>query len=146
MIHCRNLGQGGKMKTSMKRISTFIVTLIAGFALSILPAYSQDPGTAKGGGQKLIQAKPLSTTSEAQKLKGGDTIASACPKCKMISYTRLDRTAKGGNLGQSRDTGECPACDVKLSGDSTKHVCKMCGGEMICCVIPSASAEAAQAR
>lgn len=133
------------MKTHISTVlSTFVV--IAGFALSNAPAYSQDKGTAKGGGQKLIQAKPLTTASEAQKLKEGDTIVSACAKCKMMNYTRADRTAKGGNLGKSIDAGLCPACDVKLSGDATKHICKMCGAEMMCCVISAEKSEAASTR
>lgn len=131
------------MKKSMN-ISTVLSTVlvIAGFLLSSATIYSQDKGTAKGGGQKLIQAKPLSTPSEAEKLKEGDTIVSACAKCKMMNFTRVDRTAKGGNLGKTSDAGVCPACDVKLSGEGTKHVCKMCGGEMMCCVIPAEKTEA----
>ena len=136
------------MKKSMNNISTVLSTImvIVGFLLSNAPAYSQDKGTAKGGGQKLIQAKPLSSPSEAQKLKEGDTIVSACAKCKMMNYTRVDRTAKGGNLGKTSDVDVCPACDVKLSGDGTKHICKMCGAEMMCCVIPAGKSEATPTR
>ena len=109
--------------------------LIGGLTLS---TQAQDKGSAKGGGQKLIQAKPIAKAVDAQKLKQGDTIVSACPKCKTMNYTRIDGSAKGGGLGQTKDSSACPACDSKLNGDSAKHLCKLCGGEMMCCVVPSA--------
>lgn len=133
-------------KIKMSNILSAIV-MAAGLFFFNTQAFSQEQGTAKGGGQKLIQAKPLNSASDAQKLKDGDAVVSACSKCKMMNYTRVDRTAKGGNLGQSRNSGTCPACDVKLSGDSTKHICKMCGEEMMCSVIPAAEkSEARQSR
>lgn len=125
-------------------LSTIVIT--AGLFFFNTQTFSQEQGTAKGGGQKLIQAKPLNSASDAQKLKDGDAVVSACSKCKMMNYTRVDRTAKGGNLGQTRNSGTCPACDVKLSGDSTKHICKMCGEEMMCSVIPAENSEAKQTR
>ena len=122
------------------KVSTTLSTIVmaAGLLFFNTQALSQEQGTAKGGGQKLIQAKPLNSASDAQKLKDGDAVVSACSKCKMMNYTRVERTAKGGNLGQSRKSATCPACDVKLTGDSTKHICKMCGQEMMCSVIPAA--------
>ena len=136
------------MKKSMNNISTVLSTIfvIAGFLLANATIYSQDKGTAKGGGQKLIQAKPLNTAVEAGKLKEGDTVVSACARCKMMNYTRVNETAKGGNLGRTNEAETCPSCDVKLSGNTAKHICKMCGGEMMCCVIPAQRSEAAQTR
>ena len=129
-------------------VSAIIPTIVmtAGLFFFNTQAFSQEQGTAKGGGQKLIQAKPLNSASDAEKLKNGDAVVSACSKCKMMNYTRVDRTAKGGNLGQTRNSATCPACDVKLSGDSTKHICKMCGEEMMCSVVPAEKSEARQTR
>ena len=96
-------------------------------------AYGQD--TAKGGAQKLMQARALKSGADVQKLKAGDLVVETCPKCMMTSYKRLDGSAKGGGLATMQDS-KCPACGVDMKSDNAKHMCKMCGAEMICCVIP----------
>lgn len=97
--------------------------------------------TAKGGGQKLMQAKPLTSQKEMSAARTGDLALSTCPKCKMTHYKRVE-TAKGGAAQlQTGKAQSCPACDGKVSDNGTaKHTCKMCGGEMICCVIPAETA------
>ena len=94
--------------------------------------------TAKGGGQKLIQAKPLTAQKEMSAARSGDLVISTCPKCKMTHYKRVEGAKGGAAQLQTGKAQSCPACDAKVGSEGTaKHTCKMCGEEMICCVIPS---------
>ncbi len=120
------------------RAAGAICSLVAFVAFSAPTAQAQE--TAKGGAQKLTEARPLKSGMDVQKLKEGDTVVSACAKCQMISYTRIGETGKGGTQREVKDA--CPSCGSKLSGEQAMHKCKMCGSEMMCSVIPGKSARA----
>ena len=127
-----------------KMINWTRLTILASVASVVLgmagAAYAQNEGTAKGGGQKLMQAKPLKRDSSA--VKSGDIVISTCPMCKTTSYKRIDTAKGGGGALSETGKGACPACEGKASGTGEmKHVCKMCGAEMICCVIPAKDTE-----
>ena len=122
------------MKNTLRRIHVAgaLCSLVAFVALTAPTAYAQ--GTAKGGAEKLTQARPLKSGMDVQKIKPGDTVVSACAKCQTISYTRISEHGKGGTQREMKDM--CPACESKLSGEHATHTCKMCGSAMMCSVIP----------
>lgn len=116
-------------------ILTSVTALLLGMGGA---AYAQNEGSAKGGGQKLMQAKILKTSKDHAGLKNGDIVVSTCAHCKTTSYKRID-TAKGGASALNESgKGGCPACGAKASSSGEmKHTCKMCKAETVCCVIPA---------
>ena len=125
------------MKSILNHIAGAASLLSLAVVISFSPtSYAQEG--AKGGGQKLMEAKPLKSSSDIQKLKAGDLVVEVCPKCKMMSYTRIAKTAKGGELLAAKDSSRCPGCGADLTAADAKHTCKMCGSEMVCCIIPGA--------
>ena len=130
-----------RRNNNMKRILNHIVGAASLLSLAVVISFtpiSYAQEGAKGGGQKLMEAKPLKSSSDIQKLKTGDLVVEVCPKCKMMSYTRIAKTAKGGELVGAKSSSRCPGCGADLSAVDAKHTCKMCGSEMVCCIIPSA--------
>src|SRR5260221_8543933 len=97
------------MKSILHHITGAVSLLSLAAIISFAPTTYAEDG-AKGGGQKLIEAKSLKSSSDVQKLKAGDLVVEACPKCKMMSYTRIGKTAKGGDLVASKASSHCPAC------------------------------------
>ena len=128
------------MKNTLRRIRAAgaVCSLVAFVAFTAPAAQAQE--TAKGGAQKLTEARPLKSGMDVQKLKEGDTVVSACGKCQMISYTRISESGKGGIQREVKDA--CPSCGSSLSGNHATHKCKMCGSEMMCSVIPGKTAKA----
>ena len=89
--------------------------------------------------------KPIKTAEDAQAIKDGDMIAMACPKCKTVSYSYVDRTGKGANKEVKTVTKDaCPGCDTKIvttgvgkqAKNEIQHTCKECGShDAFCCVL-----------
>jgi DNA-directed RNA polymerase subunit M/transcription elongation factor TFIIS len=130
----------------MKPIPISTLPLLAALALfgagaERLPA--QEAGSARGGAQKLLPA--IKTPQDAQAVQPGDTIVMACPKCKTISYTYVEKTTRGAT--PETKTGAkhlCPGCETTLTTkgrgkqavEQIVHVCKKCGSKnAFCCVM-----------
>ena len=133
----------------MKTLSKKIITTLAGctFALALLNfAPSVNAADQVKGGERMMQMmKPLKTAEDVQAIKDGDMVAMACPKCKTISYSYVDRTAKGANKEVKTITKDaCPGCDTKIvttgvgkqAKNEIQHTCKNCGShDAFCCVL-----------
>jgi hypothetical protein len=114
------------------------------FALAFLPGVQAADGTAKGGAaQQLMNSKPIVTVGDAAKVKPGDTVAMACPKCKTIMVTKVTQE-KGQRLTGKTAEHLCPGCGAKYevtgqgkgSTEKVVHVCKQCGStDAFCCVM-----------
>ena len=133
----------------MKIPSKRIVTTLAGCVLALGLLNSAPPINAadqiKGGERMMQMMKPLKTAEDVQAIKDGDMVAMACPKCKTISYSYVDRTAKGANKEVKTVTKDaCPGCDTKIvttgvgkqAKNEIQHTCKNCGShDAFCCVL-----------
>lgn len=133
------------MKIKSKRI---IITLAScAFALGL---FNSTPTVnaadqVKGGERMMQMMKPLKTAEDVQTIKDGDMVAMACPKCKTISYSYVDRIAKGANKEVKTVTKDaCPGCDTKIvttgvgkqAKNEIQHTCKNCGShDAFCCVL-----------
>lgn len=133
----------------MKIPSKRIITTLAGCALALGLLNSTPSVNAadqvKGGERMMQMMKPLKTAEDVQAIKDGDMVAMACPKCKTISYSYVDRTAKGANKEVKTVTKDaCPGCDTKIvttgvgkqAKNEIQHTCKNCGShDAFCCVL-----------
>lgn len=132
------------MKTLKRIIST-----LAGctFALGLLNSTPMvNAADQVKGGERMMQIlKPIKTAEDVQAIKDGDMVAMACPKCKTISYSYVDRSARGANKEVKTVTKDaCPGCDTKIvttgvgkqAKDQIQHTCKECGShDAFCCVL-----------
>lgn len=134
----------------MKLLPKRIVTTLAGcaFALALLISITTSVNAAdqvKGGERMMQMMKPIKTTDDLQAIKDGDMVAMACPKCKTISFSYVDRTAKGANKEVKTVTKDaCPGCETKIvttgvgkqAKNEIQHTCKDCGShDAFCCVL-----------
>lgn len=126
-----------------------IITGFGGIAVAFT-LFSSLPGVhaadqVKGGERMMQMMKPIKTAEDVQAVKDGDMVAMACPKCRTITYSYVDRSAKGANKGVKAITKDaCPGCETKIVtsgvGKSAKneiqHTCKQCGShDAFCCVV-----------
>jgi len=111
---------------------------------SSLPAvYAAD--IVKGGERMMQTMKPIKTAEDAHAVKDGDMVAMACPKCKTITYSYIDRTGKGVVKDvKTISKDSCPGCDTKIvttgvgkaAKNEIQHTCKQCGShDAFCCVV-----------
>lgn len=133
----------------MKILSKRIVTIVAGCAFvfgllnSTLNVNAADQ--VKGGERQMQMLKPIKTVEDAQAIKDGDMVAMACPKCKTITYSYVDSSARGANKDVKTVTKDaCPGCDTKIvttgvgkqAKNEIQHTCKDCGShDAFCCVL-----------
>lgn len=114
-------------------------------SLTFAPAMQAADGSAKGGPTqlKLMDSKPIATVEDAAKVKPGDTVAMACPKCKTIMVAKVTQE-RGQRIAGKLAEHLCPGCGVKYEvtgqgkGRTEKvvHVCKQCGStDAFCCVM-----------
>jgi predicted RNA-binding Zn-ribbon protein involved in translation (DUF1610 family) len=101
-------------------------------------------GTAKGGATKLMN---IQTVGDIEKLKPGDTVVMACPKCQTVMETRVDSSTKGAGRVESKVAVHgCPGCGAKwettgvgkAKTDKVTHVCSHCGSEGAVCAVKKA--------
>jgi len=101
--------------------------------------------TAKGGATQLMQLK---TVGDIEALKTGDVVVMACPKCKTVTETRIERPPKGAGTVESKvAVHECPGCAAKWetkghgkgATETAKHVCSHCGSKNAFCTVKKAS-------
>jgi hypothetical protein len=117
------------------------------FALAFVPAVRAADGSAKGGGaaqlKLLYSSKPIVTGEDAAKVKPGDTVAMACPKCKTIMVSKITQE-RGQRIAGKAAEHLCPGCGVKYetSGhgkaktEKVLHTCNKCGStDAFCCVM-----------
>lgn len=141
----------------MKTSKTVAKTLLgAGAALAValavwLPAQAQDqtqPMKPMKGGEHQMMLNNITTTTQAEDLKPGDSIAMVCPKCKSVVVQTV--TTEKGHI-KLMTPGEkhlCPGCNSTITvvgvgkGAKTevKHVCEKCGGSAFCCATTKTSA------
>jgi hypothetical protein len=131
----------------MKNVSNKIVPVLGcALAFAVLTATTSLTAAEQAkGGQRMVQMmKPLKTAEDVQAIKEGDMVAMACPKCKTISYSYVDRSEKGVNKPVKTIVKDmCPGCDTKIvttgvgkqAKNEIEHTCKQCGShEAFCCV------------
>ena len=134
------------MKTPMKLHMTAGLRAIAVALtlLSFLPAvHAADQ--VKGGERMMQMMKPIKTAGDAQAVNDGDMVAMACPKCKSITYSYVDRSSRGANKEVKTATKDaCPGCETKIvtagvgkaANNEIQHTCKQCGShDAFCCVL-----------
>ena len=134
----------------MKSLPKSIIGTFAGcaFALALFisaPTSVNAADQVKGGERMMQMMKPIKTADDLQAIKDGDMVAMACPKCKTISYSYVDRSAKGANKEVKTLTKDaCPGCDTKIvttgvgkqAKNEIQHTCKDCGShDAFCCVL-----------
>jgi hypothetical protein len=99
--------------------------------------------TAKGGATKLMELK---TVGDIEALKTGDVVVMACPKCKTVTETRVERPPKGPATEAKVAVHECPGCAVKwettghgkAKTEKVTHVCSHCGSKNAFCTVKKA--------
>jgi len=98
------------------------------------------------GGERMMQTlKPIKTAEDAGAVKDHDVVAMACPKCKTITYSRIDQSSKGVKKDVKTIVKDsCPGCDTKIvtvgvgkgAKNEIQHTCKQCGShDAFCCVV-----------
>ncbi len=116
------------------------------FALALaawLPgtAHAQEPMKPMKGGEHLVMLTHINTTTQAEELKPGDTIAMVCTKCKSVMVHNV--TTDKGHI-QVMTVGEkhlCPGCNSTITvvgvgkgkKNEVKHVCEKCGDNSVFC-------------
>src|SRR6266581_35856 len=96
----------------MKLVSKQLLGAGAALALTIaglLPLSTNAAEEVKGG-QKLMELGRIQSKQELQQLKPGDTIAVACPHCKMIFMTKVQKKGAEGLVTLQGDKVVCPKC------------------------------------
>jgi hypothetical protein len=111
----------------------------------VIPLTSaDDKGSAKGGGQKLIQSKPVKTLEDLSAVKPADMMVMSCPKCKNVTVSYVEMTFKAMEpKDKVKTVYTCPSCNIitveghgKAKHDVVTHVCSTCGSkEAFCCVV-----------
>jgi hypothetical protein len=93
------------------------------------------------GGEHLVMLTHISTTSQAEELKPGDSIAMVCTKCKSVMVHNV--TTEKGHI-QVMTLGEkhlCPGCNSTITvvgvgkgkKNEVKHTCETCGDNSVFC-------------
>lgn len=133
----------------MKNLSIKNIAVLASSVL-VLGLFTSTPEAVAAdqvkGAERLTQVmKPIKTAEDVQAIKEGDMVAMACPKCKTITYSYVDRSARGAQKETktyAKDT--CPGCDTKIVSTAAgkqavneiQHTCTKCGShEAFCCVL-----------
>lgn len=130
-----------KSKTWLLSIALAVATVI----LIPVTSSAQDKGSAKGGGQKLMQSKPVKTLEDLSAIKPGDMMVTACPKCKNVTVSYVETTFKAMEpKDKVKTVHTCPSCKNSISveghgkakHDVVTHLCSACGSkEAFCCVV-----------
>jgi hypothetical protein len=134
------------MKTHINIIKTGLMACAA-FAMA-LTTYAADDMKPMKGGEHMLMLTAVNTKQDLEALKGGDTVAMVCAKCKTVWVSRVKQGVKGGQVlneqGQPTEvigTHACSGCKSKLTvvghakGDivELKHSCGACGDDSAFC-------------
>lgn len=134
--------KGNKMKTNLTRnlVIAAAVALTAAF-ITLAPSEAK---AQKGAGAAALVGQPLNTVQDIEALKPGDEVAMACPKCKTITVTKVEKGKGAVKETRANEKHLCPGCGnvIKTTGvgkaatDKVVHVCKNCGSELaFCCAM-----------
>ena len=85
-----------------------LVLAIGLLSLFAVPAWAQEKGTAKGGAMKLME--PLKSKKELANVKAGDTVAVACPHCKAVWVSTVEKKGAEQLVTFEGDKVKCPKC------------------------------------
>lgn len=85
-----------------------LVLAIALLSLFAVPAWAQEKGTAKGGATKLME--PLKSKKDLASVKAGDTVAVACPHCKAVWVSTVEKKGAEQLVTFEGDKVKCPKC------------------------------------
>ena len=114
-------------------------------------ARADEPMKPMKGGEHLMMLHNIKTTTEAQELQPGDSIAMVCTKCKSVMVQNA--TTEKGHI-KLMTVGEkhlCPGCGSTITvvgvgkgaKDEVKHVCEKCGSSSaFCCATKPGAGEA----
>lgn len=101
------------------------------------------------GGEHLMMLRNIDSTSQAEALKPGDSVAMVCAKCKSVPVQNVT-TEKGHiNVMTNGEKHLCPGCSstVTVVGtgkgktDKVTHDCDKCGSKSaFCCATKSGDA------
>ena len=125
---------------------------MGGLATNVLSAEAK---TAKGGASELMKLKPIKTGEDLAALKPGDRVVHACPKCKDIFVTRVEKESKPFQAREVAGVEHlCPGCGNKITtsghGKSAKdvvtHVCRHCGSADAFCSVMKSDADATKGK
>jgi hypothetical protein len=135
----------------MKMIQTLIGTMCC-LALAVAftsTSVAADKGSARGGASELMKLKPIKTAEDIAAIQAGDSVVMACPKCKSIYVTVVQKENKPGTASElAAERHLCPGCATtiettghgKAKKDEVVHVCKDCGSkDAFCCVLKPGS-------
>lgn len=133
-----------KTPTKLHIIAGLRAIAVAFTLFSFLPAvHAADQ--VKGGERMMQMMKPIKTAEDAQAVKDGDMVAMACPKCKAITFSYVDRSGRGANKEvKTTSKDACPGCETKIvttgvgkaAKNEIQHTCKQCGShDAFCCVL-----------
>jgi hypothetical protein len=97
------------------------------------------------GGQRQMEFKHLKTPKDLEALEPGDMVAMACPKCKDVVVSYVEKGVKRAEAIEKHTLKHlCPGCETtietkgvgKWAKDTVKHVCNKCGSkDVFCCVM-----------
>lgn len=101
------------MKTKLnditgKSIGRSLILAIALLSLFALPLWAQEKGTARGGATKLME--PLKSKKDLANVKPGDTVAVACPHCKAVWVSTVEKKGAEHLVTFEGDKVKCPKC------------------------------------
>lgn len=123
------------------------MSMLAAALFTNINAVAAD-GTAKGGATQLM---PLKTVGDVEGIQPGDTIVMACPKCRDVTETRIERPPKGASSTETTVAVHgCPGCGAKwetvghgkAKTEVVTHVCSHCGSKEAFCTMKKARASA----
>jgi DNA-directed RNA polymerase subunit M/transcription elongation factor TFIIS len=129
----------------MKTIQHLLPGLLLAAALSLgwtTAVQGQEPIK---GAQRLMEFKPIKTPKDLEGLEPGDMVAMACPKCKDVVVSYVEKGVKRADAIEKHTLKHlCPGCETtietkgvgKWAKDTVKHVCQKCGSkDVFCCVM-----------
>ncbi len=134
-----------KTKNTVGLGALLAIAMLTGALFTNINAVAADV-TAKGGASKLMQLK---TVGDIEALQRGDVVVMACPKCKDVTETRIERPPKGAGATETTvSVHECPGCGAKwettghgkAKTDKVTHVCTHCGSKEAFCTVKKAKA------
>jgi hypothetical protein len=132
----------------MKRTNTSVLRTTLAVAVTVTltmwlprPGHAQEAMKPMKGGEHLVMLTHISTTTQAEELKPGDTIAMVCAKCKSVMVHNV--STEKGHI-QVMTVGEkhlCPGCNSTITvvgvgkgkKNEVKHVCEKCGDDSVFC-------------
>lgn len=125
------------MKTNLIKSSL----ICAAIALALTITAAEDHSKMKGG-EHMMSLNKITTQTEGNALKAGDSVAMVCGKCKSVMVQNV--TTEKGHI-KMMTAGEkhlCTGCNNvitvvgtgKGAKDEVKHVCGACGDtSAFCC-------------